>query len=92
MTRRLRPAVAVQLQCDAEGRPACLRYGGRTRRVTHVAAQWIVPAAWWTQSASYPAGDPRYEERAYYRLITDGCQACEVFAAQGAWYLERIID
>jgi hypothetical protein len=62
------------------------------RQVTRVAAHWIVPAAWWTQTTTHPTGDPRYEERAYYRLVTDGMQACEVFMAQDAWYLERIID
>jgi hypothetical protein len=92
MTRRLRPPAAVTVQCDADGRPACIRYGGRTRQITRVAAQWIVPAAWWTQSVEHPEGDPRHGERAYYRLVTDGLQACEVFLAQGAWYLERIID
>jgi hypothetical protein len=82
----------VDVQCDAEGRPARIRYGARTRQVTRVAAHWIVPAAWWTQTTTHPDGDPRLEERAYYRLVTDGLQACEVFRARDTWYLERIID
>jgi len=75
-----------------EGSPACIRHGARTRHVTRVAAHWIVPAAWWTQTTTHPDGNPCLEERAYYRLVTDGPQAREVFTAHGAGFLERNID
>jgi hypothetical protein len=35
---------------------------------------------------------PSTSTTGYYRLVTDGLQACEVFRARGTWYLERIID
>lgn len=92
MTRRLRPPAPLQMCCRADGTPERLRRGGRERRVTHVAATWERPAAWWTQTVAHPEGDPMYGERTYYRVVLDGLLVYEVFCAGGGWYLERIID
>jgi len=86
MTRWLRPPAPLDLRCGPDGRPERLRRGGRERRITHVAATWVRPAAWWTDD------DPLSGERTYYRLVLDGLLVYEVFRAGEGWYLERIRD
>ena len=54
--------------------------------MTHVAATWVRPAAWWTD------GDPLSGERTYYRIVLDGLLLYEVFRAGEGWYLERVVD
>ena len=86
MTRWLRPPVSLQVRARADGSPERLRRGGHERAVTHVAACWVRPAAWWTD------GDPRSGERTYYRIVLDDVLVYEVFRAGAGWWLERIVD
>ncbi len=93
MTRRLRPPAPLAVRCRPDGAPTLLRRAGRERVVTHVAATWVRPAAWWTDRADGTGPDPLLLERTYYRVIADGAVALEIFATtDGRWYLERIID
>jgi hypothetical protein len=80
------------MRCRPDGTPERLRRGGREHKVTHVAATWERPAAWWTGTTEHPNGDPLYGERCYYRLVLDGIVVYEVFRAGGRWFLERIIN
>lgn len=102
MTRRLRPPMPLRAHCHpGDGRPLRLYHGGRARTVTHIAATWVRPAAWWS-SAEAGNHDPDLEpsaasildeERTYFRVVLDGALVQEIFCtASGSWYLERIID
>jgi hypothetical protein len=93
MTRRLRPPVPLWVRCDPAGRPACLRRGGRERTITRIAATWVRPAPWWADEEGVPP-DPLRAARTYYRVITDGVAAYEIFHVQAAnaWYIEKVID
>jgi len=95
VTRRLRPPAPLEVQAGPDGRPLRLRRGWRAHTVTRVTATWIRPAAWWGDDADAVGGtgDPLAGERAYYRVVLDEVLVYELFrAAEGGWYLERIID
>lgn len=94
MTRRLKPPVPVAVRRRPDGAPATLRRAGRERTITRVAATWVRPAPWWSEPADGANADPLQGERTYYRVITDGVAAVEVFSVRDgqAWYLERILD
>jgi len=93
VTRRLRPPAPLAVRCRPDGVPTLLRRAGRERVVTHVAATWVRPAAWWTDRADGSGHDPLLLERTYYRVIADDSVALEIFyTTDGQWYLERIID
>ena len=93
MTRRLRPPVPVLVRCRPDGTPLQLRRAGRERAILHVAATWVRPAPWWSETEEGAQPDPLQGERTYYRVICES-SAVEIFSVQDGtrWYLARIFD
>lgn len=84
MTRLWPEGVAIAVDCDDEGRPARLRWRGRTHTVTHVARAWQVDLEWWRQRIW----------RRYFKVSTDTGLLLVIFQdlAGGDWFLQRLYD
>jgi len=82
MTRLLGQHPVIDVDLDALGRPACLRWEG-TREPVEVCNQWRIEEAWWRRPI----------RRAYFKLVGPRLLAL-VYRDEvdGAWHLERLYD
>lgn len=78
----LETPLPVDVEPDAEGRPAVVRWEQR-ERVSEVVARWRVDDSWWRAPVS----------RMYYEVATPTALLV-VFRdlIAGGWYLERVHD
>jgi hypothetical protein len=82
VTRLLGHHPRIDVELDAAGRPAVLRWPGGSERV-EVCNQWRVDEEWWRRPIS----------RDYFKLAGDHLLALVYLdRVDGSWHLERIFD
>jgi hypothetical protein len=84
VSRRFRQPRLLEVEVDAAGQPAWLRWRGRRERA-RVCNTWQVEGAWWQ-------GQP--VARTYFTLLTASRAALVVYRDEAArrWFLEGILD
>jgi len=82
MTRLLGHHPLIDVDLDARGQPACLRWDGASESV-EVCNRWRIEEAWWRRPVS----------RDYYKLVGSGMLALVYLdRVDGTWHLERVYD
>ena len=72
--------IPIQVQVQAEGRPAWLSWNGRLCKVVRVYEHWRVCSRWWEQPV----------RRDYYQVETDHQMVFTLFQDErGQWFLDR---
>ena len=82
MTRLLGHPPLIDVDVDALGQPARLRWDGSSERV-EVCNRWRIEEAWWRRPVS----------RDYYKLVGRSLLALVYLdRVDGTWHLERVYD
>ena len=83
MTRLCDPPLAIEVELDPSGAPACVS-AGPLRGVVRPTSRWVADADWWSRPIA----------REYWKAILNTDLLVELFhdLHEDAWYLERIYD
>lgn len=84
MTRLWPSGQPVDVEVDAQGRPAGFFWRGRRHPVGEIVRDWRVDFGWWRQQ----------QWRAYYKLRTESGLLVVLYQdlVSGRWYVQRLYD